>query len=298
VSNRPACVVNLKDVPLEKRPRFTATPGVAAMVQLLGDATGLKQMGVSARIVQPGFSGTNRHFHTVEEEWTYILSGRGTLRLGPLSLPVRAGHFAGYPPGPSGHHLQAEGDEPLVFLEGGERRPTEDDAWYPDTRQFFRRRQAVENAGDPPPEHGDARQLIHEDDVPVKLFQHDLDPNVRRRMRVFHKSTGLQRQAVKLGQVDAGVRTTVLHTHDRTDEWVFILRGRASVQLADQRFEVGPNDFVAHPAGSAPHAMEAIEELTYLMGGQSDPDDVVTYPEAGLQLVAGELSPIRRPRSE
>jgi uncharacterized cupin superfamily protein len=131
---RPSFVVNLADACAEKRPRFTSTPGVAAMVQTLGDATGLKQMGVGVRAVEPGFSGTNRHFHSVEEEWSFVLCGRGTLRIGPHRIAVSAGSFAGFPSGPRPHHFIAEGDEPLVFLEGGERRPAQDDVWYPDIR--------------------------------------------------------------------------------------------------------------------------------------------------------------------
>ena len=67
-----------------------------------------------------------------------MLSGKGTLRIGPLRFAVRAGHFAAFPPGPSPHHFIAEGDEPLVFLEGGERRLAEDTFWYPDIRVLVR----------------------------------------------------------------------------------------------------------------------------------------------------------------
>jgi len=35
-------------------------------VGTLGAATGLNRMGVHLRTVEPGFAGTNRHFHTVE----------------------------------------------------------------------------------------------------------------------------------------------------------------------------------------------------------------------------------------
>jgi hypothetical protein len=38
--------------------------------------------------------------------------------------------------------------------------------------------------------------------------------------------------------------------------------------------------------------MEAIDELTYLVGGQIDRADVVTYPEAGLKRVGRQLQPI------
>jgi uncharacterized cupin superfamily protein len=65
------------------------------------------------------------------------------------------------------------------------------------------------------------------------------------------------------------------------------------VQVGEDRFDVGPNDFIGHAAGSRPHVMEATETLTYLMGGQVDADDVVIYPEAGLRRVRGALQPLR-----
>jgi uncharacterized cupin superfamily protein len=291
--SRPACVVNVRDLPGEKRPRHTSTPGVAAVVRLPSAATGLTQMGVSVRSVEPGFAGTNRHFHSVEEEWSYVLSGSGTLRIGPLRVAVRAGHFAGFPPGPRPHHFIAEGNVPLVFLEGGERRPAEDACWYPDARLLSRGRVAVEYE-EPEPELGDAGQVLHLEDSPVTHFQHDLDARVQRRMRDLHEPTGLVRQSVRWAQVPAGGRSTVLHTHDRTDEWVFVLAGRGVARIGSETCAIGVGDFLGHPAGGPPHAMEAMEELTYLVGGQIDETDITTYPEAGMRRVGERLERLPR----
>jgi uncharacterized cupin superfamily protein len=290
--SRPSCVVNIADLAGEKRPRHTSAEGVAAVVRMPSAATGLTHMGVHVRAVEPGFAGTNRHFHTTEEEWTYVLAGRGTVRIGPLRIPVRAGHFVGFPPGPRPHHFTAEGDATLVCLEGGERRPSEDDVWYPDARKMLRARTVVEPYEEPPPEAGDERQVLHVDDVEVTNFQHDVDPAVRRRMRALHRPTGLRRQALCWARVEADGRSTVFHTHERTDEWVFVLSGRGVARVGDERFAIGPGDFLAHPAGSAPHVMEAVDDLTYLVGGQIDADDVVTYPEAGLRRAGGLLRPL------
>jgi uncharacterized cupin superfamily protein len=38
--------------------------------------------------------------------------------------------------------------------------------------------------------------------------------------------------------------------------------------------------------------MEAVDELTYLVGGQIDTTDVVTYPDAGLRRVGRQLQPL------
>jgi uncharacterized cupin superfamily protein len=291
---RPACVVNVLELPAEKRPRYTQTEGVAALVRQPSAAAGLTQMGVHVRSVEPGSAGTNRHFHSVEEEWTYVLAGRATVRIGPLRIAVQSGHFVGFVPGPRPHHFLAEGDETLVLLEGGERRPAEDICWYPDARKMGRIGEAIEPYVEPPPEEGDARQVVHVEDLDPLDFQHSIDPAVRRRMRALHRATGLERQAVYWVEVAAGGRSTARHTHDRTDEWVLVLTGRGVAAVGEERFEIGPHDFIGHPAGSAPHFMEATETLTYLMGGQIDASDVVTYPDAGLRRIGDRLEPLNQ----
>lgn len=290
--SRPACVVNIADSPGEKRPRYTKTPGIGAVVRSPGIATGLERMGVHVRTVPPGLAGTNRHFHTVEEEWAYVLSGRGKLRIGPLTVDVGPGHFAGFPPGPRPHHFVNDGDEDLVFLEGGESRADEDGCWYPDARLMSQGRKRVEPYREPPPEEGDEDQLRHFEAVAVREMQHDVDAGARRRMRSLHAGTGLERQAVYRSEVRAGDRSTAFHSHEKTDEWVFMLSGKGVAEVGDDRFEIGPGDFIGHPAAGAPHVMEAATDLIYLMGGQIDTSDVVTYPRHGLKRVGARLVPI------
>ena len=291
--DRPRCVVAVGSLVAEKRPRWTHGPGVGAMVRDLRTPTGLTQMGVNLREIQPGFFGTNRHWHTVEEEWVYVLSGCGEVRIGPLRLPVRAGSFVGFPPGPRPHHFLAQGDAPLLLLEGGERRP-EDQGYYPDARRRFGGGQIVDTDEVLPAEQGDAKQCRHIDDVESHAFQHEVDPRARRTMRRLETETGLERQVVVWSRVLAGDHSTARHSHDRTDEWIFILEGRAIARVGDASFEVGPGDFIAHPAGSPAHRMEVSEPLVYLMGGQRDADDVVVYPDAGMRRVRGRLERIAR----
>ena len=285
-------VVRVADVPAEERPRFHPSPGVASTVREISKVAGLRQMGVSERTVQPGDVGSKRHFHTVEEEWAYVLAGCGIARIGPLSIPVRAGHFVGYPPGPRPHHFQATGEEPLVFLEGGERRKDEELGWYVDEGMVFSRRGIQPAPGPPPPEEGDASQCVHLDAVEIQTFDHPVETSSRRDKRSVWASTGLARQVVTWAQVRVGNLTTAFHTHTQTDEWVYVLQGSATLRVGDERCEVGPGDFVAHPAGGPAHMMEPISELTYLMGGQRDEADVVLYPEHHKQLRQGRFEPL------
>jgi uncharacterized cupin superfamily protein len=187
----------------------------------------------------------------------------------------------------------ASGNEPLILLEGGERRPKEDGGWYVDARKLWRAGGFIEPYEPPPAELGDERQVVHVDEIEITTFQHDVDPKARRRMRALHTPTGLDRQAVRWATVAAGDLSTALHTHDRTDEWVLILSGRARARIGDSEIDVGPNEFIGHRAGSPAHVMKAVDELTYLMGGEVDSADIVTYPEARLRRVARKLEPLR-----
>jgi uncharacterized cupin superfamily protein len=291
--SRPPCVARIDQVRGEKRPRFLPGEGVGSIVRRLGDATGLTRMGVSVREIEPGMAGTHRHYHMVEEEWVYVLEGRGTVRIGPHHLPVRPGSFAGFPPGPTPHHLVADWGERLVILEGGERRPAEDFGFYVDlARGWTPGPKLVDAPGPLPPEQGDASQCVHPDDLAPRDHQHDVDAEARRAMKRLERPTGLVRQAVVWSRVEPGAHSTALHTHARTDEWVLVLQGRARARVGDQRFEVGPGDFLGHPAGGPAHVMEPIERLTYLMGGERDADDIVIYPEAGVRRVRGKLEPL------
>jgi len=290
--SRPDCVVQVWDLRGEPRPRWTPAPGIASIVRQVSDATGMTHMGVNLRTVEPGNAGTNRHFHTVEEEWVYVLSGRGIVRIGPHRLAVRAGSFVGFPPGPRPHHFLAEGDAALVMLEGGERRPAEERGCYVDISKWWQQGKFFEITEPLPAEEGDASQCVHVDDLVDADFQHDVDSAARRVQRFLSWPTGLVRQSVDWVRVDPGAHSTAFHTHDRTDEWVFILAGHARVRVGDARFEVGPDDFVGHPAGSAAHVMEPLEPLTYLMGGEINRDDIVTYPDACMRRIKGLLEPM------
>ncbi len=262
------------------------------MVRAVGNTAGLTRMGVWLRSVEPGDSGTARHFHEAEEEWVYVLSGHGTVRIGPHRIDVRAGSFVGFPPGPAPHHFLATGDAPLVLLEGGERRPADDAGWYVDLGLRWKAGK-IEPTDEPPPaESGDVRQHVRLDELMPKEYQHPVDPAARRVYRSLHTPTGLTRQAVKWARVEAGAHSTAYHTHDRTDEWIYVLSGSALARVGEQRFSVGAGDFLAHPAGGPAHSLEPVTALEYLMGGMIDADDVAIYPEARMRKRAGVFEPL------
>lgn len=87
----------------------------------IGDAAGLKNLGVHLITVAPGHRSTEYHFHHYEEECVYVLSGRGTALIGDQSHVIGAGDFMGHPVDKVAHEMINDGVEPLVCLVIGQR---------------------------------------------------------------------------------------------------------------------------------------------------------------------------------
>ncbi len=103
-----------------KRFRHPWNPDSEVVLTQLGPPTGLKRTGVSLVTIPPGRESFAPHMHHCEEEWLYILSGAGAAQIGDEEYPVGAGDFMGFPPGTVAHNLRNTGDEPMVYLMGGE----------------------------------------------------------------------------------------------------------------------------------------------------------------------------------
>lgn len=98
----------------------------------LGDACGLTKFGVNLVSLAPGGRSALRHWHTLEDEFVYVLEGELVLVSDDGEQVLRAGMCAGYPAGRrDGHHLVNRSDEPARYLEVGNRIDG-DNAFYPD----------------------------------------------------------------------------------------------------------------------------------------------------------------------
>ncbi|MDB5863866.1 MAG: hypothetical protein JWO70_1672, partial [Betaproteobacteria bacterium] len=73
--------------------------------------------------LKEGATSSVHHFHHQDEEWVYILSGRGTAEIGDDEHEVGAGDFMGFVAGSAAHCLRNAGAEDLVYLVGGNRLP-------------------------------------------------------------------------------------------------------------------------------------------------------------------------------
>ena len=86
----------------------------------LGRSLGLQRCGVNIARVPPGKESFLPHRHEREEEWLYVLSGRGVVEIDGEDLPVSAGDFVAFPAPSVVHHLRNPSDEDLVYLMGGQ----------------------------------------------------------------------------------------------------------------------------------------------------------------------------------
>lgn len=99
----------------------------------LGDAAGLTQFGINLLRLPPGVWSSQRHWHTAEDEFVYVLEGEVVLVTDAGEEVLRAGDCAGFKAGdPNGHHLQNRSDADVILLEMGARDPARDDVDYPD----------------------------------------------------------------------------------------------------------------------------------------------------------------------
>ena len=88
----------------------------------LGDAAGLTQYGVNLLRLPPGVWSSQRHWHTKQDEFVYVLSGEVVLVTDEGEETLTAGDCAGFKADdPNGHHLQNRGTIEALVLEVGTR---------------------------------------------------------------------------------------------------------------------------------------------------------------------------------
>jgi uncharacterized cupin superfamily protein len=98
-------------------------PGAIRYTKSLGDATGLETLGVHLVRLKQGDDSTEYHFHHQDEEWVYILSGRGVAEIGSKKHKIGAGDFMGFVAGSAPHAMCNPNKQDLVYLVGGNRCP-------------------------------------------------------------------------------------------------------------------------------------------------------------------------------
>jgi uncharacterized cupin superfamily protein len=106
---------------------------LGAVWKKLGDAVGLTDFGVNLVRLPPGKWSSQRHWHTAEDEFVYVLEGEVVVVEDDGDHVLKAGDCVGWKAGvANGHCLQNRGERVAVYLEVGSRRPQSDACDYPD----------------------------------------------------------------------------------------------------------------------------------------------------------------------
>jgi uncharacterized cupin superfamily protein len=119
----------------------------------LGDVAGLTQYGVNLLRLPPGSWSSQRHWHTHQDEFVYVVSGEVVLVTDEGDEVLKPGDCAGFKAGDTnGHCLQNRSGSDAMVLEIGTRL-AEDGAYYSDIDMMA-------------PAGGKPAQYCHQDGTP------------------------------------------------------------------------------------------------------------------------------------
>lgn len=103
-------------------PTAFAGPCAERLRKRLGDAGGLTDVGVNLMRLPPGQWSSQRHWHTHEDEFVYILEGELTLVEDGGETLLKAGDCAAFAKNSgNGHHMINRSEREAVYLELGTR---------------------------------------------------------------------------------------------------------------------------------------------------------------------------------
>jgi len=90
--------------------------------QRIGNAGGLKDFGVNLMRLPPGGWSSQRHWHSHEDEFVFVIEGELVLVENAGETILRAGNAAAFPKGTGdGHHMINRSNRTAIYLEVGSR---------------------------------------------------------------------------------------------------------------------------------------------------------------------------------
>lgn len=90
----------------------------------LGDHGGLVNFGVNLVTLPPGQASSQRHWHSMQDEFVFVVSGMLTLVTDAGEQALGPGMCACFPKNrPDGHCLVNKSHQPATYLEVGDRTP-------------------------------------------------------------------------------------------------------------------------------------------------------------------------------
>lgn len=269
---------------------------------------GLRRIAVNLVWLPPGKESAIFHVHHREEEWVFVLEGRGVVEVDDAEHEVGPGDFVAFPPGVAHHVRNASTDGRLLLLEGGEILPDVEVADFPRLRRRmvrFGNRLAVypmeaeiefvPGMKELPPELFGPRSGAERGRLVVRTdergeprpYHHPQNPRSEIALTWLSRPA-LKRISVGVAAVPAGRESFVKHVHRHDEEWMYVLSGRGIAQLGEREEPIGPGDFLGFPAGEPAHNVRASPDgaLVYLLGGDAwsrETIEIVDFPDLGLR---------------
>ena len=118
-------------------PKEHAGPCQDRVAIRLSQAAGLTQFGANVLTLKPGAWSSQRHWHTHEDEFVYVLEGEVVMVTDAGEETLRPGDAAGFKAGvKDGHHFQNRSTAPAKLLVVGSR-SDEDHGEYSDIDMKF-----------------------------------------------------------------------------------------------------------------------------------------------------------------
>jgi len=121
--------LDISAVPVQTGSNYPAPfdlPCNAQSSRRLARHAGLTAFGVNLTVIEPGAWSSQRHWHSHEDEFVYLLEGELTLVEDGGETMLRAGDCAAFPKGSGdGHHLINRSAAMAVYLEVGSRNPAD-----------------------------------------------------------------------------------------------------------------------------------------------------------------------------
>ncbi len=97
----------------------------------LGDVFGLKSFGVNLTHLEPGAASALYHWHTIQDEFVFVLEGTATVLNGDGEYELEAGDCIGFKAGNEvAHQVMNRTNKRVTYLEIGDRMPG-DGGGYP-----------------------------------------------------------------------------------------------------------------------------------------------------------------------
>jgi uncharacterized cupin superfamily protein len=135
----------------------------------------------------------------------------------------------------------------------------------------------------------DRPELLRAADIEAKAGTHSHPWNPKSEMKGVQlaREAGLKRTGVSLARIAPGKESFVYHSHEREEEWLYILSGTGAAEIDGEEYAVGPGDFMGFPTPSVAHHLRnsGSEDLVYLMGGENLDAEIATFPKLGKKMV-------------